>query len=111
MLSLSLAAHTGTTYGQQSYRMTRVSAIRSGGSDSQGNRQDSASQPNVTGADDREFSHQPFHPKQFRNKSAITTGQRDSIAEDREDDLSLTSQASDQQIIRVRRDWSVEAIK
>lgn len=110
MLSLSLAAHTGVTYGQDDYRMTRISTTKSGGSNSKGNMQDLAAKP-VVGAASREFGRQTFHPKQFRNQSAITTGQRDSINEDRDDDFSLTSHASDQQIIRIRRDWSVEAIK
>lgn len=111
MLSSSLAAHTGATYGQESYRMGQISATKSGGSNSQSNKQDLAQDPGVARAGSRDFSHQLFRPEQFHNRNVVNTGQGDSIAEERDDDLSLTSQASDQQIIHVRRDWSVDHVK
>lgn len=86
--------------------MGQISATKSGGSNSQGNGQNSAPEP---GVGDRGFSHQLFHPKQFRSLSAVATGQRGSMAEEQDEDS--TSQASDQQIIRVRRDWVVEPVK
>lgn len=111
MLNLSLAGHTGATYGQDSYRMTQVSATKSGGSSPQCNRQNSEPEPSIARADSHSFSHQLFHPKQFRNLSTVTTDQRDSVAEEQDEDLLLTSEASDQQIIRVRRDWAIEPVK
>lgn len=111
MLSLSLAGHTGATYGQGSYRMAPLSATKSGGSNPECNEQNLGSEPSVVGVGRRSFSQQLFHAKQSRTLSAVTTGQRDSIAEEQDEDLLLTNQASDQQIIRVRRDFVVEPVK
>lgn len=110
-LSLPLAARTGATCAQDTYRVARISATKSDGSNLQSDRQVSTSERTVAVAGNRSYSDQLFRPKQFRNESAVITSQGDSMTEDRDDDLSLTSQASDQQIVRVRRNWSLEPME
>lgn len=109
MLDLTVQVRTGTN-GSESFRMAPLDVTKASSSGPCDNNPNKFSKlGDETG--NRNTSRQLFSPGQFRNEGLITSNGRESMDEDTYDEGSLTSHRSNERIIHVRKDWSVERAK